>query len=116
MSSSHLVPHTSMNTKSHLLALLLLVPLAARHAVVPDAGGQQADDIQIVRPTDAGAKAAPAAPDRLAWWSEARFGMFIHWGLFSIPAGVWEGKASRRRYAEHIMLSEKIPMAEYAKL
>jgi alpha-L-fucosidase len=24
---------------------------------------------------------------RMAWWQEARFGMFIHWGLFSIPAG-----------------------------
>ena len=30
--------------------------------------------------------------DRLAWWREARFGMFIHWGLYAIPAGIWKGK------------------------
>jgi alpha-L-fucosidase len=29
---------------------------------------------------------------RMAWWREARFGMFIHWGLYSIPAGVWKGR------------------------
>jgi alpha-L-fucosidase len=29
---------------------------------------------------------------RMAWWREARFGMFIHWGLYSIPAGTWDGK------------------------
>ena len=26
---------------------------------------------------------------RMKWWSEARFGMFVHWGLYSIPAGQW---------------------------
>ena len=29
---------------------------------------------------------------RLAWWHEAKFGMFIHWGLYAIPAGEWKGK------------------------
>ena len=49
-------------------------------------------------------------------WRDAKFGMFIHWGLYSIPAGVWKGERTRRDYAEHIQLSEKIPAAEYAKL
>ncbi|RPI19787.1 MAG: glycosyl hydrolase, partial [Acidobacteria bacterium] len=26
---------------------------------------------------------------RLKWWREARFGMFIHWGVYSVPAGEW---------------------------
>src|SRR5690348_9868862 len=26
---------------------------------------------------------------RLQWWRTARFGMFIHWGVYSVPAGVW---------------------------
>ena len=26
------------------------------------------------------------------WWREARFGMFIHWGLYSVAAGEWNGK------------------------
>ncbi len=30
---------------------------------------------------------------RLDWWREARFGMFIHWGLYAIPAGIWKGQA-----------------------
>ena len=29
---------------------------------------------------------------RMQWWREARFGMFVHWGLYSIPAGEWNGK------------------------
>jgi hypothetical protein len=29
---------------------------------------------------------------RMAWWREAKFGMFIHWGLYAIPAGEWNGK------------------------
>ncbi|MBT3292481.1 MAG: hypothetical protein HN380_34580 [Victivallales bacterium] len=30
-------------------------------------------------------------PD-ITWWRDARFGMFIHWGLYAIPAGEWNGK------------------------
>jgi alpha-L-fucosidase len=29
---------------------------------------------------------------RMAWWREARFGMFIHWGLFAAAGGTWKGK------------------------
>jgi len=29
---------------------------------------------------------------RMQWWQEARFGMFIHWGLYAIPAGEYNGK------------------------
>ena len=31
---------------------------------------------------------------RMAWWREARFGMFVHWGLYSGLAGTWDGKAA----------------------
>ncbi len=34
----------------------------------------------------------PHEPGRMDWWREARFGMFIHWGLYAIPAGVWNGR------------------------
>lgn len=30
--------------------------------------------------------------ERMRWWREARFGMFVHWGLYAIPAGRWKGK------------------------
>lgn len=32
--------------------------------------------------------------ERLAWWTDARFGMFIHFGLYSVPAGVGEQGAT----------------------
>ncbi|MFI5357268.1 MAG: alpha-L-fucosidase, partial [Opitutales bacterium] len=56
----------------------------------------------------------PGAQDSLAWWREARFGLFIHWGLYAIPAGVWQGK--RVPYiGEWLMFREKIPVATYQK-
>ena len=30
--------------------------------------------------------------ERMDWWREARFGMFIHWGVYSLPAGTWDGR------------------------
>ncbi len=55
------------------------------------------------------------AQKRLKWWREARFGMFIHWGLYAIPAGRWKGKYYSR-IGEWIMHSARIPAKEYAKL
>ncbi|MCL1894087.1 MAG: alpha-L-fucosidase [Holophagaceae bacterium] len=49
-------------------------------------------------------------PDRMAWWRDARFGMFIHWGLYSVPAGEWDGKTG---YGEWILNSAKIPVNQY---
>ena len=53
---------------------------------------------------------------RIQWWREARFGMFIHWGLYSIPAGVWKDKTHATGYSEWIMFGEKIPAKEYELL
>lgn len=50
---------------------------------------------------------------RMAWWRDARFGMFIHWGLYSIPAGEWSGKTS---YGEWIRTSAQIPLEVYDTL
>ncbi len=52
---------------------------------------------------------------RLNWWREARFGMFIHWGLYAIPAGVWKGKEIPG-IGEWIMYRARIPVAEYEPL
>jgi alpha-L-fucosidase len=49
------------------------------------------------------AKKKAADQARMKWWTDARFGMFIHWGVYSIPArGEW------------VMHNEKIPAAQYA--
>ncbi|MTW09956.1 glycoside hydrolase family 29 [Pseudoduganella eburnea] len=43
--------------------------------------------------------------ERIDWWRQARFGMFIHWGVYSVPGrGEW------------VQWNEKIPVGEYAKL
>ena len=49
---------------------------------------------------------------RMQWWREARFGMFIHWGVYSIPAGVYHGHQINKA-GEWIMNRAKIPVAEY---
>jgi alpha-L-fucosidase len=51
---------------------------------------------------------------RMEWFNEARFGMFIHWGVYSVPAGQWQGKPARSG-GEWIMETEKIPVSEYEK-
>jgi alpha-L-fucosidase len=53
--------------------------------------------------------------ERMKWFREARFGMFIHWGLYAIPAGRWEGKEVAG-IGEWIMNSASIPVAEYKAL
>ena len=30
--------------------------------------------------------------ERMAWYEDAKFGCFIHWGVYSVPAGIWNGK------------------------
>src|SRR2546425_11235321 len=52
---------------------------------------------------------------RMKWWREARFGMFIHWGLYAIPAGEWKGEPIEG-IGEWIMNRARIPVAEYEQL
>jgi len=84
----------------HFLLLLLLVSSAlgedrapAREALVPTAAERDA---------------------RLGWWREARFGMFVHWGVYSGLSGTWGGKAYGG-YGEHIQRMAKIPIPVYRK-
>jgi alpha-L-fucosidase len=51
--------------------------------------------------------------NKLEWFNEAKFGLFIHWGLYAVPAGEWEGKSN---YGEWIQYSANIPGVEYEKL
>ena len=63
----------------------------------------------------AGAPETKAERDaRMAWWREARFGMFIHWGLYAVPAGDYKGMRSKE-IGEWIMSWANIPRADYEK-
>ncbi len=59
----------------------------------------------------AATKETPEQRDaRMKWWREAKFGLFLHWGVYAVPAGKYGDKTS---YGEWIMNSAKIPVAEY---
>jgi alpha-L-fucosidase len=64
---------------------------------------------QGTRPPD------PAREKRLEWFREAKYGLFIHWGLYAIPAGEWEGKRSLG-LGEWIMNRSQIPVRDYERL
>jgi len=84
--------------RSLVLALLLMTTattaLAAQSAAVETAAQKDA---------------------RMAWWRDARFGMFIHWGLYAVPAGTWKGERVEG-LGEWIMNEAQIPRDEYAQL
>jgi alpha-L-fucosidase len=51
--------------------------------------------------------------ERMTWWRAARFGMFIHWGVYSVPAGFWQGQPVNQSGGEWIMNRGRIPLADY---
>jgi len=89
--------------------------LAASLSLVPE-------KICLAQKTKAGPVPEAAAPqgvqdDRLAWFREARFGMFVHWGPYSELAGEWNGQQIRvGRNAEWIMNFLNIPASEYREV
>ena len=57
----------------------------------------------------------PARTERLKWFHEAKYGLFIHWGLYAIPAGEWKGQRIPG-IGEWIMNRAQIPVREYERL
>ncbi|MBN2375238.1 MAG: alpha-L-fucosidase [Sedimentisphaerales bacterium] len=68
-----------------------------------------------VSQSDQIAEAQAKRQERLKWFHEAKYGLFINWGLYSIPAGEWKGKPIPW-IGEWIMYSAKIPVKEYEQL
>lgn len=60
-------------------------------------------------------RAGAGRDPRLDWWREARFGLFIHWGLYALPAGEWRGERIPG-IGEWIMYRARIPVHEYEAL
>lgn len=72
----------------------------------------------LLGPSPGAAQAPPAETAaqyeaRMEWWREARFGLFIHWGLYAIPAGEWNGET---HHGEWIRTTAQIPLATYDSL
>lgn len=62
--------------------------------------------------TGASAQKKLSRDERMKWWREARFGMFIHWGDYALWAGMYKGHEVAHG-GEWIMNRAKIPVAEY---
>ncbi len=59
-----------------------------------------------------GAETPQQRDARMSWWREAKFGMFIHWGVYAVPAGTYQDKPVPG-LGEWIMFDGKIPVSEY---
>src|ERR1017187_2823526 len=96
--------------------LMLLPSLITLAMVAPSSGAvithaqpsshQQFDPLQ---------ESKEAKDARMKWFREARFGMFIHWGLYSVPAGEWQGK-DYDNAGEWLQYSAKIKPRDYDPL
>lgn len=75
-----------------LAAMLIAAPAAAQHA-----------------------ETAAQRDARMQWWREARFGLFIHWGVYAVAAGEWEGRRVPG-VGEWIMENGRIPASRYVTL
>ena len=95
-----------MKTGQHKVWLLAL-SLAAGALVQPVA--------RSAEPPPDKAATGQLREQRLAWWHEAKFGMFIHWGLYSQLAGEWKG-GYYQGIGEWIMFKARIPIADYEQL
>lgn len=93
-----------------MITLAALMVLAGCDSPAPTRTAPAAGD-HAARTTKASSEAsAPAHAQRMQWWRDARYGMFIHWGPYAVSGGEWNG---RDDYGEWMMSSAKIPMAEY---
>ena len=88
---------------SLIVGLLSLCAPAASIQQTPPASSGQAPQVD------------PARAERLAWFHQAKYGLFIHWGLYAIPAGEWKGKRIPG-IGEWIMNRARIPVREYEQL
>ena len=90
-----------------ILAISLLLAVAAQ------AAPQKPTKEELLKANDPYANETPAQRDaRMKWWRTAKFGMFIHWGVYSVPAGTYKGKKIKG-IGEWIMRRAEIPVAEY---
>jgi len=68
--------------------------------------------VTVAEPTGIPDESVVHREARMAWWREAKFGMFIHWGVYSVPAGFYHDQPISG-LGEWIMHNGKIPMDEY---
>jgi alpha-L-fucosidase len=112
MITTFTMPTTTLRSTSPRLTTTLLAAFAALGALAlaPALRAQDGVTVDTSAPAITAAESPAARDARLAWWREAKFGLFIHWGTYSAYAGSYGGKHT---YGEWIMHTAKIPVAEY---
>src|SRR5512133_287727 len=97
--------------------LLLTVLLLTGGKPCISFGASPAVPVDTGDPHDGQALSSGESPaqlaQRLQWWSDARFGMFIHWGLYAQDGCFWNGQDGK---TEHMMRHLQIPIADYEKI
>nr|MBD3622207.1 alpha-L-fucosidase [Sunxiuqinia sp.] len=71
-----------------------------------------------------------ASPEKMQWFNDAKFGLFIHWGVYAVPAGLWSKNNtfesrfdgddsdlySPHNYSERLLHATNMPLSEYEKI
>ncbi len=73
--------------------------------------GTDSNDVQTAKPAyHFHAEPAAYKAMRMDWWRQGRLGLFLHWGLYAVPAGKWN---DHNDLSEWIMSQANIPLSEY---
>jgi len=99
-----------LNKNTPSIGLVRKMTLCALLAVMAVGCGQKPEGRMSESP-----KPGCEKDQRMTWWREAKFGMFIHWGLYAVPAGRWHGQPIPS-IGEWIMYHARIPIPVYEKL
>lgn len=107
------IPHPKKRTVSMLRTVTLLLVCSAL-CLFSTGSLQAAKKKPVAKKVEKKETLQSEAAKRanMGWWRDARFGMFIHWGVYSVPAGTYDGKKIKG-LGEWIMLKGKIPVATY---
>ena len=100
----------TISVRRLLLALLALLAFAGPLFAADDFGLPDQDSPEAAWWRDSRTN----LDERLAWFRDARFGMFIHWGVYSGLGNEFEGRKGGG-YAEHIQRVLKIPIPVYRR-
>jgi alpha-L-fucosidase len=104
-----------MNNKNIIVSSALAIAFAfapnLQAAPAPNSTATEGVTVETGGVQSAPVTETPAQRDaRMAWWRQAKFGLFIHWGVYAVPAGKFGDKTS---YGEWIMQSARIPVPTY---
>jgi hypothetical protein len=107
-----------MNRKTIIITSALAIAFAVttnlRAAPAPNTTSTEGVTVETGGVASEAVKETPAQRDaRMKWWRDAKFGLFIHWGVYAVPAGKY---GANTNYGEWIMQSARIPVAEYREL